>query len=154
MEEKLTFSSFIRSYNQLYKETDLVYRNLAKDSGISECMFWILYYLREHKDTVTQTELVAELSLSKQTIHSALKSAQELGILQLKAIPGNRKSKAVVLTPAGEALAVATADRTLRVEERAFCALKPEERAELLRLERIYLQALQNAAAEERKEEA
>ena len=43
--------------NEIMKETDDLYRNLAKKFKMSDCMVWILYILREDDRSVTQSDI-------------------------------------------------------------------------------------------------
>ena len=43
--------------NEIMKETDDLYRNLARKFKISDCMMWILYILREDDRVVTQSDI-------------------------------------------------------------------------------------------------
>lgn len=85
-------------YNQLWMELDDLYGNYAKYCGLSDCPFWIFYTLYESKETYTQKDLSEKLSLSRQTVNSALKSLESGGLIQLVPLPGQWKNKQVLLT--------------------------------------------------------
>ena len=36
----------LKQYNDIMKENDKLYRGMARKLDLSECEFWILYYLR------------------------------------------------------------------------------------------------------------
>ena len=61
-------------YNKETKRLDDLYRCAAKQCGISECAFWILYTLRAEERQFTQAEICEFLIEPKQTVHSALKN--------------------------------------------------------------------------------
>lgn len=124
----------VAAYNTLYKEMDEVYRAMARRFGLSECAFWVMYALRESDGPHTQTSVSEALSLPRQTVNSALKSMREAGLIELGSVEGNRKNKCVLLTKAGEELAVRTVDRVLEAESRAFGRFSDAEREEYLRL--------------------
>ena len=88
----------LRQYNEIYKQMDDVYHSLARHYGLSDSAFWILYLLRETDKISTQSDLCSELSLSKQTIHSGLKSLEANGYLRLEQEEGNRRNKKISRT--------------------------------------------------------
>ena len=133
----MDFEQFNEEYNRLYKEEDNLYHRLAKHFGLSDSAFWILYTLESARQPLTQTELRGYLSLSKQTINSALKQLEQEGHLRLSS--GSRRNKYIHLTETGQALAGRTVRPVLKLEERAFLGLTEAERAGLLALERKYL---------------
>ena len=90
-------------YNKETKRLDDLYRCAAKQCGISECAFWILYTLRAEERQFTQAEICEFLIEPKQTVHSALKKL--------------------------EAEARAWIDRVLEAEAAALCAMPEAERA-------------------------
>ena len=66
-------------YNRETKRLDDLYRCAAKQCGISECAFWILYTLRAEERQFTQAEICEFLIEPKQTVHSALKKLEAEG---------------------------------------------------------------------------
>lgn len=136
----MDFRQFITQVNQTYKEEDELYRRLARYSGLSEAAFWILYTVELVSEPVTQAEVCGYLSLSKQTINSALKQLEQTGHIRLTDGPGRKKY--LQLTETGQALSRRAIGPVLALEERAFLGLTEEERASLLALERKYLSLL------------
>ena len=78
------------------------------------------------------------LNLSKQTINSGIKSLEQAGYIRPTGGPGRKKY--LELTQAGQALAERTARPVLNMEQRAFQAMSPTERAALLTLTRRHLE--------------
>ena len=132
----MDFRQFITQVNQTYKEEDELYRRLARYSGLSEAALWILYTVELASGPVTQAEVCGYLSLSKQTINSALKQLEQTGHIRLTGGPGRKKYLQLTETGRGAIGPV------LELEERAFLGLTEEERASLLALERKYLSLL------------
>ena len=66
-------------YNKETKRLDDLYRCAAKQCGISECAFWILYTLRAEERQFTQAEICEFLIEPKQTVRSALKKLEAEG---------------------------------------------------------------------------
>ena len=136
----MDFEQFNEEYNRLYKEEDNLYHRLAKHFGLSDSAFWILYTLESARQPLTQTELRGYLSLSKQTINSALKQLEQEGHLRLSS--GSRRNKYIHLTETGQALAGRTVRPVLKLEERAFLGMAEEERASILARHRQRLELL------------
>lgn len=130
--------------NRLYKEAEEIYHDLARHFELSDSALWVLYALREAESVYTQRELCDMWSLSKQTIHSALKSLEAAGYIRLEPLADNLKSKQIVLTAAGEALMERSIDRIFRAEQLAFARLTDTERREFLHLYRKHIELLQN----------
>lgn len=133
-------------YNSLYKEMDGVYHSLARHYGLSDCAFWILYIVQESASSLTQSELCGHLSLSKQTVNSALKSLEKDGYVTLKSSANNQKSKLLHLTKSGKELAQKTVDQVFGMERNAFGQLSSQERVLFLQLNEKYVALLQGEA--------
>lgn len=118
--------------NCLYKEIDEIYHNLARHYGLSDSALWILYLIRENNKVYTPKEICDLLSLSKQTIHSGLKSLKTAGYIHLELSADNRKSKRIILTPSGKAFVEASIDLIFAAEHSAFGGLTAQERHDFL----------------------
>ena len=46
----VTFNATINGYDEIY-------RGVAKSFGLSDCAFWILYYIRQSEEKVTQKDI-------------------------------------------------------------------------------------------------
>ena len=136
--EELTFSRFIREFNEADKEMNIIYHRLARHYRLSDSVFWVLYLLGEARGPMTQTKLCSALFLSKQTVNSALK--------KLESMSGDRRNKLLSLTARGEELLRLAVEPTLSMEERAFLRLTPEERRTFLDLSHRYLNAIREEA--------
>ena len=97
-------------YNKETKRLDDLYRCAAKQCGISECAFWILYTLRAEERQFTQAEICEFLIELKQTVHSALKKLEAEGYLA-RTSSADLRSKHVALTEKGEQFARTWIDR-------------------------------------------
>lgn len=131
----------LAAYNELYKEQDDLYRAAARGFGLSDCAFWVLYALREAERPMTQSDVCAAVYQPKQTVHSALKKLIGEGCLRL-AEGRDRRSKYLVLTERGEALARRTVDPVMAAETAAMDTLTEAERTQFLSLCRRYNTAL------------
>ena len=92
----------LAAYNAAYKEQDDLYRAVARQCGLSDCAFWVLYALRESGRPMTQSDVCAAVYQPKQTVHSALKKLAGEGYLQLTE-GRDRRSKYLTLTAAERA---------------------------------------------------
>lgn len=118
------FSATINGYEELY-------RAAAKSFGLSECAFWILYYIRQSEEKVTQKDVSSFMYQPKQTVHSALKKMIGDGLIELGEYNGKRH-KYITLTEKGLAAAGRTVDLVLAEEAAAFEDMDGSERELLL----------------------
>lgn len=137
-----TDKEYLSKLNSLFKENDEIYRNAAKNLGLPDCTFWILYTLREttlrkEGHILTQSEICSAMFLPKQTVNSAMKKLEKDGYIQLLNA-NSRRSKQVSLTQKGLELAQKTVDRVITLETDALAALSPDEKENFLRLYNKY----------------
>lgn len=116
--EELTFSRFIRAFNEADKEMNIIYHRLARHYRLSDSVFWVLYLLGEAQGPMTQTKLCSALFLSKQTVNSALKKLESRGYLRMESMSEDRRNKLLSLTDRGEELLRLAVEPTLAMEER------------------------------------
>lgn len=131
----------IQDFNQLLKRMDNVYDNLAKSSGISDTAFWIIYTVKNEKETYKQKDLCVMWSYSKQTINSALKKLEEQNIIKLVAVPENKKDKKIVLTEQGEKIAKKLIEPVNEIEKKSLASIK--DRKEFLNLFKKYIETIE-----------
>lgn len=143
----------LSEYNGLYKENDELYRNAARTVGLSDCAFWILYFLREHGAELTQRDICSAIYAPKQTVNSSLKKLEESGMIEL-AEGTDRRCKLVRMTQNGIKLAGETVDRVLEAELRAWSKMAAEEQELFLRLFRRYTDLLKKEMGVLKNEEA
>ena len=105
--------------NEIMKETDDLYRNLAKKFKMSDCMIWILYILREDDRSVTQSDICNMMYMPKQTVNSSLKKMEAEGYIELLNI-NDKRSKQVCLTEKGVDLANNTVDIIISKENKSL----------------------------------
>lgn len=136
-----------REMDVLYRESDKLYYELARNCGLSETAYWILYAIEVSGGSITQREIASNFSYSKQTVNSALKTLEARGLVELDYVEGSRKSKLVSLTPDGRAFSDERIRPAIAAEDRAFLSLAPGERLELLRLASAYTEAIDRELA-------
>lgn len=120
-------SDYAAQLDQCDKEIDDIYHGYALRHNLSDAVLWILYAMCDSKDRVTQADLCSCWFFSRQTINSALKGLQQQGIIKLVSIPGNRKSKSIVFTEHGKAMAEDIIMPLKQAEKQVFDALSDEE---------------------------
>ena len=121
----------------------------AKATGLSEAEYWALVMINE--GCSTQTEICEQLSMNRQTIHSACKQLAKKGLVELAAKEENLRTKQITLTEAGRLFIERQIDGILRAEERAWEAFSKEEQAALVSLSFQYNRQLEKAFREHMK---
>lgn len=130
METQIVF--VLAAFNQAHRRMNVLYHNYAKNAGISDAAFWLLYSLYEKGGPCTQTELCEAWFFAPQTINSALKSLQKQGLIALDLEPNSRKNKQIFFTEDGKNLVKEKIAPLVRAEEQSFLRLEEEERNALL----------------------
>ena len=133
--------------NEIMKETDDLYRNLAKKFKMSDCMIWILYILREDDRSVTQSDICNMMYMPKQTVNSSLKKMEAEGYIELLSI-NDKRSKQVCLTEKGVDLANNTVDIIISKENNALSKMDKEEQALFINLFKKYIDLLKESFME------
>lgn len=133
--------------NEIMKETDDLYRNLAKKFKMSDCMIWILYILREDDRSVTQSDICNMMYMPKQTVNSSLKKMESEGYIELLNI-NDKRSKQVCLTEKGVDLANNTVDIIISKENNALSKMDEKEQELLINLLRKFNNLLKDSFSE------
>ena len=129
--------------NEIMKETDDLYRNLARKFKISDCMMWILYILREDDRVVTQSDICNMMYMPKQTVNSSLKKMEAEGYIELLNV-NDKRSKQVCLTEKGINLANNTVDIVISKENNALSKMDGKEQELLINLFRKFKDLLKD----------
>ena len=128
----------LREFNSIYKETDAIYGELAKQSGLSECAFWLMYSIREADSKCTQREICGQWTMSKQTVNSALKGLENAGYIVLTSSETDKRSKYIALTDKGVQFARKNIDVVFELEQFALQKMSDTERLALIENNRKY----------------
>ena len=128
------------------KEIDDVYHMLALKFGLSDSAMWILCTMREAKRELTQSEIAQEMSMSRQTVNSAIKNLEKQGYLRLEAVSGDRRNKILSFTEEGETFVKRTVDRVLSLEHQVFENLEVEEQEKITQILRKYTRFMREGA--------
>lgn len=129
--------------NEIMKESDDLYRNLARKFKISDCMMWILYILREDDRVVTQSDICNMMYMPKQTVNSSLKKMEAEGYIELLNV-NDKRSKQVCLTEKGINLANNTVDIVISKENNALSKMDGKEQELLINLFRKFKDLLKD----------
>ena len=128
------------------KEIDDVYHMLALKFGLSDSAMWILCTMREANRELTQSEIAQEMSMSRQTVNSAIKNLEKQGYLRLEAVFGDRRNKILSFTEEGEIFVKRTVDRVLSLEHQVFENLEVEEQEKITQILRKYTRFMREGA--------
>ena len=123
MEEDL-----LRSFNQLSKETNVIYHNYAAANGMSDATF--CYY----GEGVTQKTICEEWFYSAQTVNSSLKLLEKKNLIELRLAPGNKKNKQIFLTEEGKDMTNRLIVPVIEAEKLSFDAFDIQELKKMFRL--------------------
>lgn len=130
MDNAVTLVDFDRMLNRLVH----IYSEFSRACGLSDCAYWMLVDTSAAGGNIAVSRLTSEWYYSKQTINSAIKALAARGFATLEFAEGSRKNKVVRLTEDGARFAARYALPALKAEQRAFEALDPGERREIMRL--------------------
>lgn len=136
----------LREYNAIYKETDAIYSDFAKRSGLSDCAFWLMYTIYEADGKCTQKDISGQWILSKQTVNSALKGLEKNGYITLTLSGTNKRSKYITLSDKGKAFAHENISIVFEAEQLALQKMSDAERAVMIKINRKYQELLREEA--------
>ena len=128
------------------KEVDDLYHMLALKFNLSDSAMWILCTMREANRELTQSEIAQEMSMSRQTVNSAIKNLVKQGYLRLEAVSGDRRNKILSFTEEGETFVKRTVDRVLSLEHQVFENLEVEEQEQITQILRKYTRLMREGA--------
>lgn len=131
---KASAAEMQRGMNHFYCEINELYHGLAINYGLSDSVLWILFTLNDERRPCTPKEIGEMCALSKQTVHSSLRSLEKDGYISITVSEENRKNRLAELTEKGMKLIDRTIAPIVDAELRAFSGLEDSEGRELLRL--------------------
>lgn len=144
---RLKLEKSLEDYNYWWREIDELWHEMARRTGLSDSAFEILYSILELGEGCQQKDLCDINSVSKQTVHSAVKKLERDGLIEF----GNEKDKEkrVYLTPLGKAFTKEKILPFAAMENAVFAEMPGEESRELVRLTRKYLEEFRKKLREE-----
>lgn len=134
---------YLSEFNNVSKENDDIYKGLAKKFGLPDCSFWIIYQLRSSGKAITQSEICNDFYAPKQTVSSAIQKLLCDGYIEF-AESNDKRSKPIVLTKKGKALAKKTVDKVINAELLSITELTAKERDAFMSVFRKYTDLLKS----------
>lgn len=134
----------LKTFNQIYKEMDIVYHNYAKNCGLSDMAYWILYSIAENDEYFTQREFCDDWFFAPQTVNSALKDLVKRDIIYLETVPDNKKNKLIKPTENGKKFIETFISPIIKAECESFESMSQKESEQLLLTTKKYLSILKN----------
>lgn len=134
----------LKAFNQIYKEMDIVYHNYAKNCGLSDMAYWILYSMAENDEYFTQRDFCNDWFFAPQTVNSALKDLEKKGIIYLEAVPGNKKNKLIKPTQNGTEFIERIIVPLIAAECESFESLSKKECSLMLSTTKKYISVLKD----------
>ena len=110
------------------------YSRWARKHGLNSTLLFCLYIIVFNPQPPSPGEIAQKLSLSKQTVNSALDLLERRGYLTREEAPNNKRSRLVILTPAGELFAKTLLNDFVQMEDQVFSALPPRDRKSFARI--------------------
>lgn len=117
--------ALIHRINYLTSEMNGLYHQSSLKLGITDSVSVVLYTIYDAGGECLLGDIQKNSGISKQTIHSAVRSLESEGILCLE--PHDGRSKRVLLTPKGKVYLEATVARLYQAEVNAFDSWTREE---------------------------
>lgn len=127
----------LREFNKIYKEFDDLWHETALHIGLSDSAFDILYSVHCLGDGCLQRDICALSFGRKQTINSAIQKLVKEGMLLMK--QGKGREMHIYLTEAGKDFVKQKVEPLVEVENNVWKEMPPEERQELIRLTKEYV---------------
>ncbi len=127
----------LEEFNSIYREFDRIYHEISLKLELSDSAFIILYAIVECGGGCLQKEIADFYFISKQTVHSAIKTLEARGFLSLE--KGQGRDRKLYLTPAGQKLAEEKILPVMELENSVFAEMAPEESRALLDLTKKYV---------------
>lgn len=126
LDEQLCFALYSAS-----SHLTSIYRPLLEPLGLTYTQFIVLMALWQ-KDEISISQLAEKAGLSKATMTPLLKRLEQKGLIHRKVLVDNERQKSIVLTEAGRAISLQSAEIT----NNAFCAtgLTKQEASDMIAL--------------------
>ncbi|MDO4555637.1 MAG: MarR family transcriptional regulator [Lachnospiraceae bacterium] len=136
-EEKIKEQSetFCASWHTL----DVLYEEYAKSKDLSYTSLRILNYIYSGTQRYTQKELAQMAFLPKQTVNSIITGFYRQGLVVMKELEEDRRTKAVYLTEKGKVYAEEILPKIHEAEYSAIGQMNPDERILFLELMHRYV---------------
>lgn len=133
----------LKTLNCQIREVDAIYYKIATSFRISESAFWILYILADTGQEFSQHEISQKLSISKQTVNSAIQSLVQKGyiVLERSSIPSRKKN--IRMTNRGKCFVREYIVPLQNAEREAFLKMNHSDQKQYVSLTQTYTFNLQ-----------
>ncbi len=128
----------LQEMNIIWEKIDILYHEAAREYGLSDADFHVLYILSGVEGYFPQKMMYNLTGISKTTINSAIKKMESEGIIELKAIDG--RSTQVGLTDEGKKLSAESVEKIIEIENRIYDGWTEEERRTMISINRKYME--------------
>ena len=131
------------AFNQVFKEYQNLYDDIALQIGVSQSAFDVLWALCEQGEGLLQRDICKYTYIGKQTVNSSVHKLVASGLLRLEHAEVGRGMH-VYFTEEGRRFADAHVVPVLEADERAFAESPQEDREAIVRLAGRYLARLKH----------
>jgi DNA-binding MarR family transcriptional regulator len=80
-------------------------------------------FVQATRRKMSMSEIARELKITRQAVQASVKRLRELDVVDLEAIPGNRRDKWVVITPSGVSAQATAVQQIAKLEEEIAASL-------------------------------
>ena len=126
----------LQEFNASINEIDGLYHEFAKNVGLSDSAFHILYAMVQLGNGCLQVDIARNYFLSKQTINSAVRNLEKQGYITLH--KGKGRDMHLNFTPKGELLVKEKIYLIFQIEDAILEAMTPEEVKAYMALSKKY----------------
>lgn len=139
----------LRTYYQLWRETNVVYEEWAKAHGISYNALLILYTLWENPTGCTQTTICIQWTLPKQTVNTILKNLEKKSYIAFEDPIYDQRKRRVVFTDSGRNYASAIIPKLQNLELDVMERIGPERTAAMLESTALFIKYFKEGSSQD-----
>lgn len=143
MERKM-IEDQVQQFCNGWQGMNMVYEDYARSVNVPYTTLQILNFI-VLEENCTQKTICERTFLPKQTVNSVITSFYKKGLVVLRELPSDRRTKTIHLTEAGQQFADQVIPKIRRAEYEAMERLTPEQRKNLLEGMRIYCKVFREA---------
>lgn len=134
----MLYAEEIRQYYKHWRETMALYETWAKARQITYNELLVFLSLWEHQNGCTQKFICDQWLLSKQTVHSIFQNLIRQGLIELRPLASDRRTKAAFLTEYGVQQVRMVVEHLQKQEEYVMGKLGEARRTILLESMELY----------------
>lgn len=123
----------VSAFHKVTMETDSIYQQLQKYSGLSDAEFWSFVAIRL-ENRKHQHEICSCMFMNRQTVNTALKQLIKKGFINQTLSVENQRLKHLSVTPEGEAFAKRYIDIVREIEQDSWESLSSTEQETLIHI--------------------